>query len=533
MTVEPSQLIKRLRILFSVRNPAYVRYYETVLRILARRGHQVELTMQAGKHSWPHSVLALASEWPGIHLSIMPATALDPWWELASELRYARFYFRFLRPEYRDTPELLARARARAPRLAVWLGERFGAHRTAHRCLTRLADALEQSTRSAHAFHAYLRQRRPDVVVASPLVVLRSAQLDLVRAAVELGVRNVFAVASWDHLSSKSELSFEPQRIFVWNEIQKREAVGLHHQSADRVIVTGAQVFDEWFGRRPSSAREAFCARVGLRPDRPFILYVCSSLLEGAAPEPSFVIRWAQALRDSGHPVLRECGILVRPHFRRQREWRDVNLKGLPNLVCWPPEGDVPVDARSKSDYFDSLYHAAATVGINTSAMIEAAIVGRPVHTVLLDEFHHSQQGTLHFRYLLDGDGPLHAARSLPEHARDLAARLSGQGHDPERSARFVHRFVRPAGLEVAAAERFVDELEALALAPAPVPVAAPGWTHVVRPLMYPFARAASRRARRAIGELRQRKQQRLQEHRRRKSSYAGARVSGVHEPGK
>ncbi|HEX2459778.1 MAG TPA: hypothetical protein VHJ58_06480, partial [Vicinamibacterales bacterium] len=35
-----------LRILFSVRNPSYVRYYDSVLRGLAARGHEVELTSE-------------------------------------------------------------------------------------------------------------------------------------------------------------------------------------------------------------------------------------------------------------------------------------------------------------------------------------------------------------------------------------------------------------------------------------------------------------------------------------------------------
>ena len=130
---------------------------------------------------------------------------------------------------------------------------------------------------------------------------MKTAQLDLARAAIELGVRNVFAVASWDHLSSKSELTFSPQRVFVWNEIQKKEVVRAGTASAaDDVIVTGSQVFDDWFGRTPSTTRDEFCARVGLRADRPIVLYVCSSLLEGSAPEAPFVIRWAQHLRASG-----------------------------------------------------------------------------------------------------------------------------------------------------------------------------------------------------------------------------------------
>jgi hypothetical protein len=515
-----------LRILFSVRNAAYVRYYDSVLRTLAARGHDVQLVMQSGKRSWPPSVLALAQECPGIRLSTMPEVAFNPWWELASRLRHARFYLRFLKPEYRNTPELLARARARAPRAAVRLGKWVGRGHAGRRLLVRLIDLLEQSTRSTAAFHHYLRERRPDVVVSTPLVVLKTTQLDLARAAMELGIRNVFAVASWDHLSSKSQLNFKPQQVFVWNEIQKREAVALHHLEAEHVVVTGSQVFDEWFQRQPSTTREEFCARVGLRPDRPILLYVCSSLLEGSPPEPAFVVQWARYLRESGHPVLRDCGILVRPHFRRRREWRGVDVASLPNAVCWPPEGDAPVDARSKTDYFDSLYHATATVGLNTSAMIEAAILGRSVHTVLLPEFHHSQEGTVHFHYLLgDADGLLRAARSLDEHARDLAATLDGRDPDPDRSARFVRSFLRPRGLDVPATTRFVDALETLAAGPAPPPLAVPVWTRLIRPMLRPFAHAAAARARRSKEDSRRQKQRNLLEHRRRKAAGRAARA--------
>lgn len=509
----------RLRILFSVRNPAYVRYYDSVLRALARRGHTVELAMQPGKRAWPPSVVALAAECPGIHLSTIPDVALDPWWELASRLRQARFYLRFLTPQYRDTPELLVRARARAPKTAVRAGELVGRHAAGRQLLIRIIDLVERATRSAALFRPYLQQQRPDLLVTTPLVVLKTAQLDLARAATELGIRNVFAVASWDHLSSKGELTFTPQRVFVWNDLQKREAVGLHHIHPSRVVVTGSPVFDEWFDRRPSTTREEFCARVGLRADRPFVLYLCSSLLEGSAPEAPFVLQWARYLRNSGHPALRDCGILIRPHFRRGREWRDAEFTGLDHVVCWPPLGDVPTGAAAKSDYFDSMYHCTSAVGLNTSAMIEAAIVGRPVHTILVPEFHHSQEGTIHFRYLLEGPPPLlRAARTLDEHARDLAAVLAGRGAGLDHAARFIQSFVRPRGIERSATDHFVDELEAVAAQPAPRPVPSPAWAPLLRPLLRPFADAATRRARRISTEFREHKARRLAEHRRRKT---------------
>jgi hypothetical protein len=521
--------IIRLRILFSVRNPAYVRYYDSVLRALAARGHTVELVTQPGRRSWPPSVAALADACPQIRLSSLPDVAFNSWWELASRLRQARFYLRFLRPEYTHAPELLARARTRAPWSAVRMGEWVGRRAGARAVLVRIIDVLEQATRGAALFREYLRAQRPDLVLTTPLVVLKTAQLDLARAATELGLRNIFAVASWDHLSSKGELNFAPQQVLVWNEIQKQEAVDLHHIAADRVVVTGAPVFDDWFGRRPSTTREEFCARVGLRPDRLLVLYVCSGLLEGSPPEPPFVQRWVQHLRASGHPALRDCGILVRPHFRRGREWRGVDFPGLDNVACWPPLGDVPDDTRSKNDYFDSLYHASATVGLNTSAMIEAAILGRPVHTILVPEFQHSQQGTLHFRYLLDGpDRLLRAASSLDDHARDLAAVLDGRDADPDRSARFVRAFVRPCGVDAPATDRFVDALERMAAQPPPQPVAVPAWAPIIRPLLWPLAQAAARRARRMKTASTQDKERRLAEHRRRKRSDAVARAEPV-----
>jgi hypothetical protein len=507
-----------LRILVSVRNPSYVRYYDSVLRSLAARGHEIDLVSEHAGDAWPPSVLALATDCPSVRLSHAPSLRGNPWWELATRLRQARFYLRFLDPAYGGMPGLLERARERAPVPAIRLAEFPGVGRRGRALLATVLDALDQCTRTTKTFHAYLEQQRPDIVVLSPLVILKTTQLEQARAALELGIRNVFAVASWDHLSSKGELTFAPQRAIVWNEVQKREMVELHKIDPARVVVTGSQVFDDWFDRPPSSTREAYCTKVGLPPDRPMLLYVCSALLEGSPPESAFVLEWLRRLRRSRHSVLRECAILIRPHFKRGDEWRAIEFNGLGHVACWPPAGDVPVDVRSKTDYFDSLYHCKAVVGLNTSAMIEAAIVGRPVHTVLLPEFRDSQEGTVHFHYLLSGPNALlRAARSFEDHERQLADVLDGQDTDPDRSARFVRHFVRPGAPDLSATARFVETIEALGASPAPRPRPAPVWARLCRPLLKPFARAAGERIVRISEERRRRKDVILAEHRKKR----------------
>jgi hypothetical protein len=48
----------------------------------------------------------------------------------------------------------------------------------------------------------------------------------------------------------------------------------------------------------------------------------------------------------------------------------------------WPRAGANPVDSEARADYYDSMFHSVAVVGVNTSALIESGIVGRPVFTV-------------------------------------------------------------------------------------------------------------------------------------------------------
>jgi hypothetical protein len=145
--------------------------------------------------------------------------------------------------------------------------------------------------------------------------------------------------------------------------------------------------------------------------------------------------------------------------------------------------GSNPVDDDGRADYFDSLYHAAAVVGLNTSALVEAAIVDRPVFTILEPKFRDNQEGTFHFQHLMTvGDGFLNTARTLAEHVEQLRALVTGGTTRPNRP--FVERFIRPRGLSAPATPVLVETVEALAAA-GPVPVTrTPIWVYALRPLV-------------------------------------------------
>jgi hypothetical protein len=247
----------------------------------------------------------------------------------------------------------------------------------------------------------------------------------------------------------------------------------MHGVPEERIVVTGAQCFDKWFGRGPARSRGDFLRRVGLPEDRPYVLWVCSALLPGSPPEPDLVTRWAQHLRASADPRVRDASILIRPHPSRTADWEGVDWPRFGRIALF---GDNPLEDEARDDYFDSLYHSAAVAGITTSAFIEAAIVNRPVMTIYFDEVRQEHEGSLHFQLLLNfAGGLMTAAATLEEHAVQLATVIDGAPSELlERQRRFVKAFVRPHGLMTAATDIVVEKLEEIAVGPSAVTARAP-----------------------------------------------------------
>jgi hypothetical protein len=447
-----------VKVLFLGYRYTYFRNFDSVLRELAGRGHAIHLGVEEEHEQGRALVSALAAEHPTMTFGPAPDRADDEWSWVAGRIRHGLDHLRYQHRAFDDTPMLRERSRQRTPGAFVALGSFVRRYaRWTRRPLSAWIRWLERSVPDDPSIRSFIAQQQPDVVLITPLITLGSSQIDYLRAARSLRIPTGLCVWSWDHLSSKALVRELPDRVFVWNETQRHEAIDMHGVPADRICVTGAQCFDKWFDRTPSRDRETFRRALGFPLEEPLILYVCSAPFSGSQPEAPFVVEWIRRVRASASPRLRTAPILVRPHPSRTAEWESVDVRQFPGVAVW---GSEPSDAGARDDYFDSLYHSSAVVGLNTSAFIEAGIVGRPVHTLLLPEWYESQMGTVHFRYLLEaGGGLLIAASSIDEHLAQLDRSLAGAAED-RRS--FIRAFVRPLGLDIAATPRFVDEVEAM-----------------------------------------------------------------------
>ena len=474
-----------------MRHSGALRNFASTLRALAERDHRIHLVFhQRDKEGDERLLEELLRTYPGITCGEPRAKAPWRFWlGLGRAVRYSVDYLRYLTPDYEGITSLTERARSKPPALMrsfvewpVWRTPR------GHRFLTRALLAVERAVPIDRAVFDLVRRDRPDLVLVTPLVDIGSDQVDYVKAARRLGIRSALPVLSWDNLTNKGLVRVQPDKVFVWNEAQKAEAEALHGVAAGNVVVTGAMVYDQWFARRPSSTREAFCERVGLDTSKPFFLYLCSSPFI-APDEVSFIEQWITAVRSAPDPRVRHAGLLIRPHPENLQPWQRFSEMRRENVAVWPPRGASPVDFESRNDFFDSMYHAEGAVGINTSAQIECGIIGRPVFSIRTPAYRRTQDGTLHFRHLLnEGGGLLELADDFDAHVRQLAAALEDPAGTQRRLAQFVRAFTRPHGLDVEATPRMIAGLEALYAAPAPEPEGLPLTAYPLRAVLYPVA---------------------------------------------
>lgn len=460
----------RGRILVFLHEPGYFRLYGTTIVELARRGWEVCLAFDKPDRRGdvprvPHGA------GPGVR-AVGEAPHAEPGGFLPA-LRAGLDYLRYLEPCYADSSFLRGRAAKRLPVSLRLLRRVERLPRWAVSAAIAAARAIEALVPADPRVRRFIREQAPDLVFVSPLVTLGpsgSSQTEAVKAARALRVPVVVGVASWDHLTSKGLLRVVPDALMVWNEAQRREAVELHRLPPHRIHLTGAQSLDHWFAPGSPEAVARFRAERGVPEGSPVILYVGSS--KNMAPgdsEPAFVERWLAALR--GSPAgARAPFVIVRPHPANLEPWQSPELQARlrqHRAAVWPasysgmPLSDAEIDA-----FRVTLLASAAVVGVNTTAMIEAAILGRPVLTVQDPVFAHSQRQTLHFAHLADGaDGCALVGATLDEHLAQLETVLADPQSRHEALGRFVRAFVRPRGLDRRATDWLCDAVERVARA--------------------------------------------------------------------
>jgi hypothetical protein len=468
-----------------------MKYYYQTMRHLMKEGHTLHLAFfSLERENKAKLYESLSTEFPDrFNYETIPSTRQDLWHDLCLVISWARDYLFFLKPFFKNAERVRKRVEIRITPSFVWLMNRCPIlNKTAGRdAIDYLLKVIDDAIPAARSLKKYIQAMNPDVLLVTPLVSHTGLQSEYLRAGHAVGVTTAHCVASWDNLTTKGALRGNPYYQLLWNNIQKKEAIELHNMPPDRVIVTGAQYFDEWFARRPVRSRKDFCKAVGIPPDKPILLYMCSSYFM-APNENLFVLKWIKALRHSLLPDLAEASIIIRPYPQYVQLWKEVDFSDCGSVVVWPPEGEYPVTEEAKMNFYESVFYSIGVVGVNTTAMIESAIIGKCVFSVLAPEFNESQSNTIHFGYLRqENGGMLYLANSLDEHIGHLKDILQNEESMRSQVAEFVKHFARPNGIDRPCVPILAQAIEALKDSP-PQALQWSLWRFLLRCALYPVA---------------------------------------------
>lgn len=451
-----------LNIVFIVRNAWYYRHFDHAVRILCAKGHRVRiLVVLESKRTLYGSILQECHDnIPGCQVEYFPPHNRRRL-RLLSQIEELINYAHYFKPQW-PSPAVKARWERKIlpdyyPRFLQWaIKTPMIREFLRSSAIQGFFENYVVSAKPDRKILVWLQQFNADIVVASPFVFTSYLEVEYVRAAQYMGLPTMVALASWDNLTTKGTIHLMPDVMTVWNEPLLREAVEIHGVPEDRIVITGSPTFDRWFGQEPSIGRDEYCGILGIDPNFPYVVYLCSSS-SMAGDETSFVRNFLDALQNN--PDTQHVTVVIRPHPTNTQIWAGFSAK---NGRVWPIGTDSRDFPNSQQDYFNTLYHSAAVIGVNTSAFLEASIVDKPCVTIMTEHYQHSQvEGFHHFRHLLNGNF-IEIANSFSESAEIIAKILASVDFGASNRLTFVKDFIRPKGYDEPASQILADLIESI-----------------------------------------------------------------------
>ncbi len=246
--------------------------------------------------------------------------------------------------------------------------------------------ALSDRLVSHAAMERLFDEHRPMLVIAAnPGLVF--SEVPLLRTARR---RRVFSMAidpSWDNFTNKLIPVRQVDRLVVWNDIMKAQAMELHGYAADAIRVAGAPQFDPHF--RARTPREEFFRRIGADPTRKLIALTTTP--RSLYSHHDHVLRSLVAGVRGG--ALAGAQILVRLHPRDEMDAYQ-EFEGVPGVILEKPFRDtvkvadglaIDVMPEHQRHLGDTLNYADAVVNVASTISIEACIFDTPVVNICFD----------------------------------------------------------------------------------------------------------------------------------------------------
>jgi CDP-Glycerol:Poly(glycerophosphate) glycerophosphotransferase len=226
------------------------------------------------------------------------------------------------------------------------------------------------------------------LVVSSPGLIF--SEVPLLRTARRQRVRAMAIDPSWDNFTNKLLPVRRVDRLLVWNELMRDQAISLHGYRAEEIRICGAPQFDAYFARGTTTTRDAFFRRIGADPARALITVTTTP--RSLYAHHDHVVRQLSEAIVSGR-IARPAQVLVRLHprddedaYRTVRTWPHVIVEKPFRPTVKVADGlAVDVMPEHQSHLADTMRHSDVAVNVASTIAIEACVFDTPVVNISFD----------------------------------------------------------------------------------------------------------------------------------------------------
>ncbi len=134
----------------------------------------------------------------------------------------------------------------------------------------RIARALDYRLSGNRTFAGFFDTYNPNLIFLAHL--FDDAEIAFLAEAKRRGVNTVGFVNSWDKLTARAIIRILPDRLVVFNNVVKDEALRYADMEKEKIFVSGIPNYD-WHVQHRAVSREGFCAARGLDPQKRLIVY--------------------------------------------------------------------------------------------------------------------------------------------------------------------------------------------------------------------------------------------------------------------
>lgn len=448
-----------VKIAFILSKAPHYFFYDRVIRLLFSMGHDVRIICRTGfkadGNKSGRALIKLLEDVPQAKFEYALFRRLGARFTIM--IRELANYANFLRPGHpmssKTKWEEIYMQNRLSPKLYRIIKNRIGVaffSTSFVRWFLRMIEALIPPERQ---IIDWLKEYQPQVIVVSPYIMTADLEIEYVKAARHLSIPTIASVLSWDNLVSKGTYLVKPEWLFVWNRNLVEEAVHIHEFKRGNVFTTGACVYDSWFDLSPSINRKQFCGQCGVEPENPYLLFLGSSptITDLDVELIKALIVYFEQMEVDKRPSM-----IIRPH-----PYSSFDMTVFENdwVKVFPRQGGRPDIDETRQTYYDTLFHSALVIGVNTTGFLDAAIVDKPCVT-LIDGQMSEGQGA-HFQYLIDADY-IEFAKSRSEFFEIINRILGEVDIKRENRRSFVCQFIRPQGIDIPASQVMANSILAV-----------------------------------------------------------------------